>query len=56
LQFPSKSQWHSSQRLKNLPYSSFGNAKDDEQTRQYWAERAMLEVSQYLPSDYTTEP
>jgi hypothetical protein len=28
MQFPSKCQWHSSQRLKNLPQSSFGNTRD----------------------------
>jgi hypothetical protein len=29
-QFPSKSQCHSSQRLKNLPESSLGSTKDHE--------------------------
>jgi hypothetical protein len=35
---------HSPQRLKNLPKISFGNTKDHKQPRQYWVERATLEV------------
>jgi hypothetical protein len=44
-----KSQWHSSQRLKNLPESSFGNTK---YPRHYWAKRATLELPQYTTSYY----
>jgi hypothetical protein len=38
-------QWHSSQRLKNQPWSSSGSTKDHEWPKQCRAKGAMLEVS-----------
>jgi hypothetical protein len=42
--------------LKNHSWSSYRSTKDLKEPKQFWAKRAMLEVSQYLPSNNTTEP